>query len=292
MRRPIILWCRSLRHRSSAPPRRRTRLRTWGSGRPAPLPASSRPGWSPPATIHSRLAISPDGREMFWTTVDTTTFSTRLLSVREVGGRWTEPQPPPFAREGSTQSPMFSPDGKRLYFRVRAEKGWSDGFVERLASGWSAPRTDGARLNCSSSFTRSGRVYFSSAMETKTWNTGIFSARLSPDGYSDIAPLDSAINVPNAIDYTPWVSPGRVLPALLVQPAARRREGGHARPRELPGRRRDVVVAPARVRHPGPVSLALARRPVPLLLRRRRQHLLGGRRDHRHVSGPPRTRAR
>jgi Tol biopolymer transport system component len=157
--------------------------------------------------IHSRLAISPDGHEMFWSTVDTTTFSTRLISMREVGGRWSEPQSPPFAKEGSTQSPLFSPDGRRLYYRARNEKGWATVFVEKSASGWSAPRSDGVLLDCGSSFTRSGRAYFSSVMKTKTWNTGIFSARFSTDGYSDIAPLDSMINVPNAIDYTPCVSP-------------------------------------------------------------------------------------
>jgi hypothetical protein len=157
--------------------------------------------------IHSRLVISPDGREMFWTTVDTSSFSTRLLSIREVGGRWTEPEPPSFAKDGSAQTPVFSPDGRRLYFRIRDGKEWATVFMERLASGWSAPRRHGAPLDGSSSFTRSGRVYFSSKLETKIWNTGIFSARLTPDGCSDVAALDSTINVPNAIDYTPWVSP-------------------------------------------------------------------------------------
>ena len=188
---------------------------------PAPAHAAPYLGQRPPGTtprvfapgvvstgdiIHSRLVISPDGREMFWTTVDTSSFSTRLLSIREVGGRWTEPGPATFAKEGSTQTPVFSADGRRLYFRIRDGKEWATVFVERLASGWSAPRRYGAPLDGSSSFTRSGRVYFSSKMETKTWNTGIFSARLTPDGYSDVVPLDSTINVPNAIDYTPWVA--------------------------------------------------------------------------------------
>jgi hypothetical protein len=178
-----------------------------GQRPPGTTPRVFAPGVISTGNIHSRLAISRDGREMFWNTVDTTTFSTRLMSVGEVHGRWTGPQPPPFAGEGSAQAPMFAPDGRRLYFQARGEKGWTTTFVEKLASGWSAPRSDGARLQCGSSFTRSGRVYFSSQMETKIWNTGIFSARVSADGYSDVTPLDSTINVPNAIDYTPWVAP-------------------------------------------------------------------------------------
>jgi hypothetical protein len=178
-----------------------------GQRPPGTTPRVFAPGVISTSDIHSWLAISPDGREMFWSTFDTTTFSTRLRSVRDVGGRWTKPEPPPFAGPGSSQSPMFAPDGKRLYFRVSAEQGWTTTFVEKLASGWSAPRSDGALLECGSSFTRSGRVYFSSTLKAKVWSTGIFSARLSPGGYSDIVPLDSTINVPNAIDYTPWVSP-------------------------------------------------------------------------------------
>ena len=178
-----------------------------GERPPGTTPRVFAPGMVSTGNLHSWLAISPDGREMYWNTVDTTTWSARLMCVREVGGRWTEPQPPSFVGEGSAQSPTFSPDGNRLYFRIRAEKGWATVFVERLASGWSAPRTGGDRHACGSSFTRTGRAYFSSVMQTKTWNTGIFSAQVTADGYADITPLDSTINVPNAIDYTPCVSP-------------------------------------------------------------------------------------
>lgn len=178
-----------------------------GQQPPGAAPRIFAPGIVSNGHIHSRLAISPDGREMYWNTVDMSTFKTQLLSVRTEGGRWTEPQPPAFARTGSTQSPMFSPDGRRLYFGIRAEKGWETVFVEKVASGWSAPRADGTLLDCSSSFARSGKVYFSSALATKVWQSGIFSASLSTEGYAGATPLDQAINVPNAIDYTPYVSP-------------------------------------------------------------------------------------
>ncbi len=190
-------------------------------GVPGPAPAAPYLGQRPPGDtprvfapgvvstgdIHSRLAISPDGREMYWSTIDTTTWSTRLVGIREIEGRWTAPATPDFAMDASAQSPMFAPDGSRLYFRIRAETGWSTVFVERLASGWSTPRRDGVLLDCSSSFTRSGRVYYSSRLESKVWGSGIFSARFTADGPSDSAPLDSIINVPGAIDYTPHVAP-------------------------------------------------------------------------------------
>ncbi|HEY3383084.1 MAG TPA: hypothetical protein VGK32_15035 [Vicinamibacterales bacterium] len=178
-----------------------------GQRPPGTTPAVFAPGIISRGNIHSRLEISPDLREMFWNTVDMKAFSTHILSVRKVDGRWSDPQPPPFARDGDTQGAVFSPDGKRLYFRRNTGDGWVARYVERTEAGWSAPRDDGPMANGSSSFTTSGRAYFSAAMDTKIWNTGIFEARYSAGGYSDVTPLDGAINVPKAIDYTPYVSP-------------------------------------------------------------------------------------
>jgi hypothetical protein len=178
-----------------------------GQQPPGETPRVFAPGVVSRGDIHSRLTISPDGREILWNTVDLKTFSTRILSVRVVDGHWTEPQPPSFAIAGDTQSPTFSPDGTRLYFRARTERGWATKYVEKEGAAWSAPRGDDASFNTSSSFTRSGRVYFSAEMKTKVWNTGIFSARSATTGLADVAPLGATINVANAIDYTPYVAP-------------------------------------------------------------------------------------
>jgi len=178
-----------------------------GQQPPGGTPVVFAPGTISTGNIHSRLEISPDGREMFWNTADMKAFSTRILTVRNVDGKWSDPQSPSFASEGDTQGAVFSPDGNRLYFRRNTGAGWVAQYVERTASGWSAPRGDGFVPSGSSSFTRSGRVYYSSTLKTKVWNSGIFGARHSLAGYSDVTALDTTINVPNAIDYTPYVSP-------------------------------------------------------------------------------------
>jgi hypothetical protein len=174
---------------------------------PGDTPVIFAPGIISKGNIHSRLEISPDGRELFWNTVDMKTFSTQILSVRVVDGKWSDPLPPSFAKDGDTKEPLFSPDGKRLFFDLNAGNGWVTKYVEKTEAGWSAPRSDGFLLNGSSSFTKSGGVYLSAGMKTRVWNTGIFEARYSTDGYSDVKPLDDTINVPRAIDYTPYVSP-------------------------------------------------------------------------------------
>ena len=178
-----------------------------GQRPPGRVPSVFAPGVISKGNIHSRLVISPDGRTMLWNTFNLDAGTVQILCIRNVDGKWTDPQPPPFARGGNTQSPMFGPDGKKLFFAVETEKGWATRYVEMTDSGWSDPSSDGILLNCSSSFTRSGGAYFSDKMKTKTWGTGIFSARYSQAGYSDSRPLGDSINVPKAIDYTPFVSP-------------------------------------------------------------------------------------
>ena len=178
-----------------------------GQTPPGTTPVIFAPGVISKGTIHSRLEISPDGLEMFWNTVDMKTFSTQILSVKHVGGQWSAPQPPPFAKEGNTQGAVFSPDGKTLSFAVNTGDGWVRKSVEQTEAGWSTARAGDGLPNGSSSFTRSGRVYFSREMTTKVWNSGIFEASYGPDGYAGVIALGEAINRPNAIDYTPYVSP-------------------------------------------------------------------------------------
>jgi Tol biopolymer transport system component len=177
-------------------------------GQPFPdtTPRIFAPGVVSTGNIHSGLAIAPDGREMFWNTVDMKTFTTRLMHVRAVGDTWTQPQPPAFAEGKSAQSPRYSPDGKRLCYGLRTDQGGVTMFVESIAAGWSAPH-DGAKQDCRVSLASSGRAYFSTTMTSKAWNSGIFSGRLSGGELTEIVPLGPEINVPNAIDYTPWVSP-------------------------------------------------------------------------------------
>jgi hypothetical protein len=155
-------------------------------------------------SIHSRLAISPDGKEMFW--MDFSTL--QLMQVSFENGRWTDPQVPAFATDNMTGNPLFSPDGTRLYFNYSEDlsKGWRIRYVEKTDSGWSDPRRDGFLLNVSSSFTESGDVYFSDYLTGNPWDTGIFTAHYADTGYTDIEPLDAPINT-SEINYTPFISP-------------------------------------------------------------------------------------
>src|SRR3972149_270029 len=145
--------------------------------------------------IHSRLVISPDGKEMFGTTF---TFLpegriAKTWHMIDKNGKWTDPQIPPFLADGMTRGWGFSPDGKKLFFNFTEDinQGWKTQYVEKTDSGWSEPKNDGFLLKPSASFTQSGMAYFSADMTGKIWNNGIYSARYSDTGYSDIQALDA-----------------------------------------------------------------------------------------------------
>lgn len=159
---------------------------------------------------HGRLTISPDGKEMLWTVIPDMSQpgACILMHIACENGKWTEPGIPPFAAGGISGGPQFSPDGKKLFFNY-SENSLSERktlYVEKTCSGWSEPKNDGVLLKSNSSFTKSGLVYFLSALNGKVWNMGIYYARYTGVGYGDIHPLDSVINSPY-IDYTPYISP-------------------------------------------------------------------------------------
>ena len=159
--------------------------------------------------IHSRLVVSPDGKDIFWNTVDMSTFSTQIQHIGYQNGKWSQSAAPSFAQKGITANPMFSPDGKKLFFDYRSSLNavWTTKYVERINdSTWSAPKNDGFLMNTSSSFTKNGKVYFSDYKKGKIWETGIYSALLTDVGYSNKQILDPVVNS-QFIDYTPFISP-------------------------------------------------------------------------------------
>jgi Tol biopolymer transport system component len=124
-------------------------LAAWCTGQAA---VASPLRWTPPELstelYESSPGFSPDGRELVFMRADRAFGRYRLLWSRCEGGRWTVPQPPPFAAPPPAleADPSFSPDGRALYFvssRQSPDQGddldiWK---VERDAAGqWGAPR--------------------------------------------------------------------------------------------------------------------------------------------------------
>ena len=131
------------------------------------------PGFISTGLDEAIMAISPDGRECFWSVVFSGTET--ILTSRLENVRWTDPEVAPFSGRYFDGWPAFRPDGKRLFFhsaRPIPEPGagktarvnvW---YADRTASGWGEPRPVGPPVNgeensCCPSATRDGALYIS-----------------------------------------------------------------------------------------------------------------------------------
>lgn len=120
---------------------------------------------------HSALVFSPDAMEAYWTEMRPN--GGAVLYSDGWGGAWTYPQVAAVDRD-----PMFSPDGRRLYYiktrpyREGDVKGGDTDFkeeiwyLERTESGWSEPISAGDDVNAIGlhwpcSVDRLGNLYFS-----------------------------------------------------------------------------------------------------------------------------------
>jgi hypothetical protein len=120
------------------------------------------------------VAMTPDGKEIYWTaSIGSWTLTTVVFS-KLVDGHWTPPEVAPFASDPRvhTIEPCISPDGK-LFFFSSDRPGPQDGkeadfdlyVMERRGDGWSEPLSLGAPINTEHgeyfpSVTRDGTLYF------------------------------------------------------------------------------------------------------------------------------------
>jgi hypothetical protein len=95
------------------------------------------------------LAISPDGKEVFFTRQDSTGRKQQIMHLRKLAdGSWSQPAPAWFSGTHRDLEPFFSPDGKKLFFASDRPKPGRSGtdvdiwVMEKTKKGWSEPMTD------------------------------------------------------------------------------------------------------------------------------------------------------
>lgn len=145
-----------------------------GQSLPDSLPELFAPGIVSTGMFTRDVAISPDGKEIYFcVAIGNYTYST-ILFTKEVNGLWTPPEIVPFSGGPGVADfePAISPDGSRLYFLSSRPDGdepvgdqdiW---VVERGNSGeWGFPENLGEPVNTDGgeffpSLTKDGTLYF------------------------------------------------------------------------------------------------------------------------------------
>ena len=206
---------------------------------PGPYLGQKLPGASPqifaPGIVNTGLptrdiAMTPDGSEIYFTTMLPGFHLAAICWVRLEQGRWTAPEVAPFAIDGRwrTLEPCVSPDGKRFFFasdRPADPQGTVPGpfgiwMMERKERGWSAPSRLPACVNGEGesffpSVTRDGTLYF---LREKGRERTILRARLADGAYRQSEKLPPPLNQA-PIQANPFVDPSE---RFLIVPMAGR----------------------------------------------------------------------
>ncbi len=121
---------------------------------------------------HSSVAISPDGKEIYWTD-SYFAYSSKIWFMKQDNNRWTEPKIASFSNKYHHEGPFFSPDGRKLYFCSNRpvekdgepKKNLDIWYVEREKKGWGEPQNIGLPINTDNteewvSVSKNGNLYF------------------------------------------------------------------------------------------------------------------------------------
>jgi Tol biopolymer transport system component len=165
---------------------------------------------------HSSVAISPDGKELYWSGAKRKLWITQL-----VNGKWTQPQVVSFCQENSIEydNPFITPDGNKLLFTsfrpgAVSKKKETIWYTERTQSGWADPKPISPAVNeiplhWSISVSDFGTLYFQfqDASGKSVGGIGdIYYSKLENGHYTQPVSIGPAINTP-VTETCPHIAP-------------------------------------------------------------------------------------
>jgi Tol biopolymer transport system component len=147
-------------------------------------------------------SLSPDGRTLVFARSEPEFRNARIFFTHLRGGRWSEPEPAPFADPRfSDTDPTLSPDGRTLYFASDRPAAGRDSTrrdldvwrVRREGVGWGVPEHLAAvntRAQELGPSWHDGWVYFASTRGGRARMLDLFRARETADGFGPAEALD------------------------------------------------------------------------------------------------------
>jgi len=152
------------------------------------------------------FAISPDGNEIFYTiSTPRSTFQTIVFSKKNSKGEWSTPEVASFAGEYSDLEPVFSSDGKTLFFSSNRPlsgdqpKDFDVWKVSKTSTGWAKPENLGTVINTDAdefypSVARNGNIYFTAAYKGGPGREDIYVSEFKNNQYQKPIALDTLVN--------------------------------------------------------------------------------------------------
>jgi rhodanese-related sulfurtransferase len=190
-----------------------------GQKRPGPAPEIFAPGIVSLGFHEHNIAISPDGREIFFVTASADFSRYLIMTTREENDAWTMPEVAPFSGGRNDGAPSFSSDGKRLYFSSRrphpAGGPPADDFdiwvVERKGDSWTAAMNLGGPVNTGQqevnpSVAADGTIYFQRIAKLGTLDWDLYRSAPKNGVYGVPEKLPAPVNT-EANEAGPFIAP-------------------------------------------------------------------------------------
>ena len=166
---------------------------------------------------HGQLSFSPDGTTAFWSAMPAEGPQQTIFFSTFDGKVIFKPVKAPFAADSGNGGPVFSSDGKRIYFNADLPRADSTTaatsaicYVDKTDAGWSEPvvieaSADTTMIKGQVTVTRNGNVYFTGRVRSER-HPNIWMCEFVNGQYQPPKALTGPISsLPLCVD--PWVDP-------------------------------------------------------------------------------------
>jgi Tol biopolymer transport system component len=162
---------------------------------------------------HGSPKFSPDGKEMFFVKYyfNLPAGNAKMYFMKDVNGVWTMPASPSFVSDSIDNSPVYFPDGNKLYFSSKRSGEMRYYYVTRQGSSWSQPsllnmayQSLPGSLGWDFSISADSTIYF--AIYSQSNSSELCFSRLVNGMYSTFVVLPPQINSVFD-DSSPYISP-------------------------------------------------------------------------------------
>jgi len=159
---------------------------------------------------HSSPTFTPDGKEIYWSTVSGDNETRKIFYVKYVNNHWSEPKVASFSGCYHDDQPFISYDGQKLYFASKRPKiinGSQDLDIwisNKIDQGWGEPKPIDKLIGFwTPTITRTGSIYFLDNIEGKV---GIARSELANGEYLTSEFLPQQINQKESQNWCPFIA--------------------------------------------------------------------------------------
>jgi len=160
---------------------------------------------------HSSPTFTPDGKEIYWSTVSGKNETRKIYYVKYENNLWSEPMITNFSGNYHDDQPFISYSGERLYFaskRPKVKNGAEENDIwisDKTEKGWGEPKPINNLIGLwTPTVSRDGTIYF---LDFLDGTRVICCAELKDGKYVEVEILNENINKVGSLNWCPFIAP-------------------------------------------------------------------------------------